>query len=235
MNELDYKKQIWFLCKEKGKNLVNIGLEFTKKDMMQKYNSFDFLREEFAANARYLHRGYYCPSPIWDSILDNSSRGKILKCPQKTSKISHRYFYDSCNKLRIVESTLPGGRKKREYLIYDKNAIYGVAFDEWGTLVGASEEVYNQGKIETYFSASCYVNFEDRIDWGITSIHYEKYYYKEQQLIEADCYYTSFWLDDEDFSLTELDSFICGARYRFELDNNKNLKFYRIIGSDSPP
>lgn len=220
MNYLHNKFQIWNTCVQKGNSLINKGLAFYAAGEPKRYQSIDILREELAVNARYLHRGFYCPSPIQDVIVKNSSRGKILLRQTKKSKITHQYFYNLDNQLIISESNLPNGKKKREYLVYDNNVVYGYAFDSWGTLIGVSEEVYKEDRLQSYFCASCFNHEADHLDFGITNIHYEIYHYDGAVLHDAEYYFSNFW-SDELKSPEEANALIQGNRYGVVYQNKK--------------
>ena len=212
MDNLLYKQSVWNECQKKGKCLIEEGLRFFSKGELERYHCIEVSKEEFVTNARYLHRGYYCPSPVKEFIISNAKRGKLLQHKSKRSKISHRYIYGRDNKLLIVEATLPDGKKKTEYLVYMTDKVYGFSFDDWGTLVGVSEELYKDGILYNYFCASCFNHVADKINFGITSVCYEKYYYNELGLQDVDFYFSNMWCDTVD-DLSELDTLLQGGRY----------------------
>lgn len=110
---LNFKYRLLLDCEKHGLELLEKGLAFDSAKRQQNYPPREELREVCAVGARYLHRGYYCPSPFRDILISNARRGRLLKRPTSRSTPSHRYFFDSDNKMMIAESTLSKGRKKR--------------------------------------------------------------------------------------------------------------------------
>ena len=233
MNRIQHKTELWKLCKTKGQILLGLGLDFFAKGKLEEYNNIQIFREEVAVNARFLHRGYYCPSPVQEFIVSNSRRGKLLLRPTNRSRISHRYAYDLDDRLVVVEATLPDGTKKLEYLVYGDGIRYGFAFDSWGSLVGVSEEVFDGDKLVSYFCGSCYNHVADGIDFGITTAHYEKYYYDADGLKDVDYYFTNLWCDSVD-SPDDVDIIIQGGKYRFVRENGYLVGFYTLNFDGEP-
>ena len=112
---------------------------------------------------------------IRELIIDNVRRGRILKHPTVRSNITHRYFFDEHDCLRIVKAKLPNSKEKTEYILYEGNTVYGFAFDDWGTLVALSEEQYVDGILTQYMVASCYINPENGTGRELTHMLYEEY------------------------------------------------------------
>lgn len=225
MNNMHQKYHVWIECLHKGTDLIKEGLAFYAQNGPLQHSEIALSKEEFASNARFLHRGYYCPSPIQDKLVGNAKRGKLVRRKTEKTKITHRYLFDSSNRLIIVEAFLPDGNKKTEYLVYKGNVVNGYAFDNWGTLVGVSEESYCNNIIQSYFCASCFNHELDRIDWGITNIHYETYSYNDTGLEEADFYLSNF-LNSGVKSPEEADTLIQGGRYKFVCKDNEIISFY---------
>ena len=51
--------------------------------------SREVLRKEYSVGGEVMHRGYYCPNPIGDIIIDNAKRGRLLKRLTERSKPSY--------------------------------------------------------------------------------------------------------------------------------------------------
>jgi len=225
-NIIEFKRNVFLLCCEKGNMLIKKGLQFSFNDMPK------CLREELAVNARYLHRGFYCPSLVRDTIIGNARRGRILKNPRKQTSYSHRYYFGQDNKLLMAESVLGDQKKKLEYLIYEGDTVFGIAFDPWGSLVGLSEEVYENNRLKTYYCASCYISPKDHIDCGITEIFYEEYGCDDLGLQNVTLYHISPYIDrfDDD---DEVDSLVGCSRYRFIRENGMLLGLYSADSDDA--
>lgn len=214
MNDKQYKYQIWVESKLKRNNLIKQGLEFYAQNQTVIFNKYPNLRKEVAVNSRYLHRGYYCPSPIQDLIVDNARRGKILKRETARSNPTHYYYFDAKNRLLISKWDSYTGSIYTEYLSYSGDYIYGYAFDDSGNLVSVSEEYYQSGQIASYFRFSCYNNeIRPRYD-SITSAEFEKYWYNETGISKANFYFCGLWSDvieSEDVA----DIMVQGGHYQF--------------------
>ena len=111
------------------------------------------VREELAVQCRYLYRGFYCPSPVYDLIVGNARRGNILKKPNKKSKPTHRYGFDDSGRLIWCQNN---EHKCYEYLVYEGSQVYGLSFDATGTFLSISEETYAGGNLISFYVADFY-------------------------------------------------------------------------------
>lgn len=207
------KLRIFQQSKEKSECLLAEGMRFASEECWKQYPPAESLTEVLVTGARYLHRGYYCPSPVRHKIISNSRRGRILCRPTSRSKISHYYYFGPTGKLLIAKSVLPNGSMKTEYLVYLENKILGFAFDEWNTLVGLSEELYKDGRIINYFCASCFEHEADNLHMGITEMNWEEYRYLGEDGLEAGVYFITFPMIE--ITETDIDTLLHGGQYRF--------------------
>ena len=216
MDTKQKKFEIWKFSHKKRDFLIKQGLDFRTQNQAVNYRELAVFRKETAVTSRYLHRGYYCPSPIQDIIVDNARRGKILKRETKRSKPTHRYYFNTKDQLLIAETILCDGSIQTEYLVYCKDAIYGYTYDSKNNLIGVSEECYKDDRIQRYFRASC---FNDEVrQWynSITCIDYEMYQYNDSELSEADFYFATRWNNTLD-SKEAADRLFAGGHYSFPL------------------
>lgn len=176
------KIQLFDYCENKAIVMLDHANTFAKNDMIEQYTSKKCCREEYAANSRYMPRGFYCPSPVLNKIITNMRRGRLLSHLTSRSKATHRYVYDQENKLIIVE-TLPPLPKTKEYIVYERDKVLGYTFDSFNKINGLSEEVYEDGNIKRYFYVALTYsgNFHSSI--------LENYHYKDGQLFEVDHIY----------------------------------------------
>ena len=107
------------------------------------------VRKELATGS-HLHRGFYCPSPIYDIIVGNAHRGKLLKRPTSRSKPTHEYGLDSENRLLWCNFCPDGAVPATEYLVYKNNTVYGITFDACNHPHTITEEIYENGCIKRY-------------------------------------------------------------------------------------
>lgn len=109
---------------------------------------------QVAANAT-IHRGVYCPSPIYDIIIGRTHRGKILQRPTKRSNITHQYYFDKDDKLCYIKCIYEGSHTGTEFLIPKEGRIYGITLELNGNLVAVCEEYHHEAKLKSY----CYAEY----------------------------------------------------------------------------
>lgn len=225
---IELKRHAFRTCYSKGKMLLKEGLEFAANRMPEEYQQRQPFRVELVANARYLHRGFYCPSLVRDYFLGNARRGRIIKRPTNRTVYSHKYTFGQDGKLQIVESVLPRNKgSKYEYLVYEENTVFGFAFDSYGALVGLSEENYINGRLKDYFCASCYVHKKDGLNFGITEMLYEEYDCDEIGLYDVTLYHISPYIEQIEND-EEVDTLIGLSQYRFTRNDGKIVGLYTV-------
>lgn len=111
------------------------------------------IHREYASGSS-LHRGFYCPSPVFDVVVGNTRRGKILKRITSRSNPSHEYGFDENGRLLWCRNLHKGMPGQAEYLVYEGNTVYGIALAPDGSLRSISEETYENGRIKAYLFAS---------------------------------------------------------------------------------
>ena len=83
------------------------------------------VREDFCSGSD-MFLGYYCPSLIFDLVVGNVHRGRLLKRITKRSKPTHRYGFDKDNRLRTMVE-IPDAEEmniaNRAVLLYEENLI----------------------------------------------------------------------------------------------------------------
>lgn len=212
------KREVFLACTEKGRLLIKKGTDFRKEKTVEDIAAEAFTAE-YSKNARYLHRGYYCPSMVRDVLIGNSRRGTIVKRPKQMANITHKYLFSQDGKLRKAVSFIPSDNNtKTEYLIYEENVVYGLAYDDADNLVGLSEEVFADGNVVSYFCASCFVQPNSGMDFGITEMFYEAYHYVEQKLHSMKFFHVCPHIDDPDDD-AEVDTLIGMTDYQFIREN----------------
>lgn len=111
------------------------------------------LRTEYASGSD-LHRGFYCPSPVFDFIVGNTHRGKLLKRLTSRSKPSHAYGFSCDGRLLWCKWLKNGAVTNTEYLLRDGEEILGIMHDSQGYLNTLTKEVYREGKLQSYACGS---------------------------------------------------------------------------------
>lgn len=128
--------------------------------------------EQFGRSGEYLHRGYYSPSRLMDTISANCNRGKLLK--RKTSKKpDFIYGFDENDRLVFVKQTF-----MQEVIMYEDKMEIGIAYDKYREIETISKSYYDEGKVQSYVYALCNPYREE-----ITEINTEKYSYLDDKII----------------------------------------------------
>ena len=125
-----------------------------QKDLLKESCDANTVRREYASQSRYLHRGFYCPSPVLDKIIGNAKRGRILKRTTSASKPTHEYGFDASGRLLWCTSFDRGSVLSIEYLIYDEASVYGITFNTFG-IEAITEEIYDGGRLVRYIHGLC--------------------------------------------------------------------------------
>lgn len=149
-----------------------------QKDLLKESCDMNTVRREFASQSRYLHRGFYCPSPVLDKIIGNAKRGRILKRITSASKPTHEYGFDVSGRLLWCTSFDKGSVMSTEYLIYDEGAVYGITFNTYG-IEAITEEIYEDGKLVRYLHCLC-TAFDNVVE--CMELECEHYSYEENRL-----------------------------------------------------
>jgi len=147
-------------------------------------------RTEYGIASKYVHRGYYCPSPITDLIIGNSHRGKLTKSIRSDTKDYFTYIFDEHNhmicaehRMRVSKDDVPANH---EFIIRDENVEFGITFtDNLNKEISfLSQAIYHDGLIRSYSSAI----FNAIMQFPMTSLDHEEYFYSDGILQRADVY-----------------------------------------------
>lgn len=110
------------------------------------------VRTEYASGSD-LHRGYYCPSPVFDFVVGNTHRGRLLKRVTKASNPSHEYGFSSDGRLLWCRYRNKNKVYDTEYLIHDGERVLGVQCFADGKLNAVTEEIIRDGLLTSYTQA----------------------------------------------------------------------------------
>lgn len=102
-----------------------------------------------------IHRGVYCPSPIYDIMIGRTHRGRILQKPTKRSNITHQYHFDRNGRLCCIKRLYKGKHVSTEFMLYRDEKTLGITLDLNGILVAVCEEYHHEGKLQHY----CYAEY----------------------------------------------------------------------------
>lgn len=242
MNYNSYKTEISDTCISLFKEGVEKYYEFIKNGEYEKYISIVSTREEYTVTSRYLHRGYYCPSPFLDILTDNTRKGKLHIGPTKRKKISNRYLYDSEDKLFLVESYVPNRSDlSREFIWSENNKRYGLLFYESGELFGISIEIFDNDKLQSYMILYCGKAFNNAEipqtmkpkgepfsfkGVAMSYAYYETYVYRDESVVQWDL---SHVMSLAGYDISRL---VCHDRYIPIYENGEVVDFKHVRYED---
>lgn len=139
---------------------------------------------QVAANAT-IHRGVYCPSPVYDILIGRTRRGRILQRPTQRSNITHRYYFDNNGKLCYVKSIYKGRHTSTEFLIPEEERIYGITLGLDGKLTAVCVESYIADMLQSYcLTEYCWIGSEV----SCFRFRLEEYGYDNEGLSVCDVY-----------------------------------------------
>ena len=209
MKDSEKYGQITESCLELFRRYMQKGLHAHAR-LNNALSSLQISREEFALQSRYIHRGFYCPSPDLEYIVGNMRRGKIAERITSAKRLTNRYLFDKDGTLIAAETFYPNGSTKIEHIFYEDNIVYGVSYNAIDNALEISVEQYADNKIIAYLWAGCsYSPYKESI--SSVQMIYETYRYPSNTLLETDFY---------NIDIINGDTFCKHYRYRFILDRN---------------
>ena len=202
------------LCKETVAELITFGLQ--QIDRQNATTSGAFVGEETYCVGSTLHRGAYYPSPVYDLIVGNNKRGRIVRQAKNGAKITHRYLYDQENQLYQVEHIYMDRVSYTETLFRNQDEILGVTVDNQGRLAAVTREIYQDQRLRSFVILNC-------CDIGNGSECYD--YLQEDYDYDADglcgCRFItvhpgSNYLSDDYYEFERLDGYLTAYKNRLD-------------------
>lgn len=129
---------------QEADDILQYGLAY-----LDSFHEEQVIRKEFGSQSD-LHRGFYCPSPVYDIFVGNVKRGKLLKNLTKRSANYYVYGFDESDKIIRVEQYRNCKLAVVEHICYIGPDIYGITLDQWGYLYQVTREEYQNNKLVTY-------------------------------------------------------------------------------------
>lgn len=123
-----------------------MAVDFMKQELLNLYYRYRESYEELLSNiepeistveygkgGEVLHRGYYCPSPVFDIVIGNGNRGTLLKRPRKGYIYDYSFFKDASGRIIMVDGYASFSEKKvlydREFLIYHDDEVIAPLYE----------------------------------------------------------------------------------------------------------
>ena len=156
---------------------LRVNMDYMEQRLFDLYDkylySYDELRKKALAETCYreyskggesMHRGYYCPSPVYDLLVGNVNRGRLLK---RRPAVNYDYIY-YLNEARQIIMVDDFATWKDDWLGYYKKTLYTREFIFHGENIETSVEYkldrvlgyiymysaslcdYDAGKLRTY-------------------------------------------------------------------------------------
>lgn len=147
----------------------------------------------YCTQAKYIHRGCYCPSPVIDLLIGNTKRGKVTKKLPKTKKEYYKYCWDINGYILSAEKFDPeisvSTPIEIEFIIRESDIEYGISFMTINNtpveLFHLSKAYYENSLIKSY-SAMVYSEYLPK---DVMGLHHEEYTYSGTRLTKADMYF----------------------------------------------
>ncbi len=109
---------------------------------------------QYSRGGELLHRGYYCPSLVYDIVFGGAKRGKLLK--RFSMPPTYRYGFDKEGNLVVAENIDVGNR---EIIIRNDDIEVGLTVeesrDEGEKITRISLVNFRGGKIKSYICCDC--------------------------------------------------------------------------------
>ena len=162
-------------------SLLEQGITFLQSSNGRRLDIYS-TREETCVGSS-LHRGFYHPSPVYDILVGNTKRGKLLKYSLTTAKYSQRYIYGKDNTLELVETFFQNRKAFVEYIQHTSNRRFGFTIDCFGNLSTVCEEIFDNNRLVSFSILNCSFN---GIEYSCYNYHFENYYYDDDGICECD-------------------------------------------------
>ena len=137
----------------------------------------DVVRTEYARGGETIHRGYYCPSPVYDIIVGGASRGRLLKDMKRIKKNpDYTFGFNANNELIVIQNSF-----YREYIVRDQHTELSIIFSKY-CIEAITECRYVDNQIQSYIYC---LLLEGKVD----EYRKEEYFYGDEGLQFVDWYH----------------------------------------------
>ncbi len=152
--------------------------EKSKRQQLETALRANAVRVEKSRGGEGIHRGYYCPSLIYDIVVGNCKRGNLCRENNPNARYTH-YFDDDNNHIATVWHNEDGAPIITEYILHRGNNSVGFSFDNDGRLQTMAECEYDErGRILAYVLVEFH-HFRDEV----TEYYEERYRYSEESVV----------------------------------------------------
>ena len=135
--------------------LLQIGSSYQLDPAHPEHYYGDQIAYSQVATGGTIHRGVYCPSPVYDIIIGKTHRGRILQRPTKRSNLTHQYYFDRNGRLCCIKRLHKGKHVSTEFLFNCDGKTLGFTLELDGSIVAVCEEFHYEEKVQKY----CYAEY----------------------------------------------------------------------------
>lgn len=140
-----YKRELFEKMYNRYKDKIDFYFKLAEKNVVKK---------EYSRGGECIHRGFYCPSPLLDTIVGNCNRGKLL---QRINKMpDYEYWFNSDNKLILVKKANDFGNRvlyNIELIYYYPNSTESMIYSNKDNMIYIDQLTrctYEDNKIQSY-------------------------------------------------------------------------------------
>ena len=159
---------------------------FAAAEILKKYQRVplpipaEIVTTQYSRGGGTLHRGYYCPSLVYDIYIVGTGRGRLIK--HCSTLPTYRYGFDKEGKLVVAENY---DAKTREIITYDRETELGLTVEtegsDAGKIIRVSLTEYRDGKVFSYVCCDC---FSEQV---FENVYGEVYKYEHGLLTQVYC------------------------------------------------
>lgn len=167
---------------------------------------------EYGKGGAVLHRGFYCPSPVFDLIVGNTNRGVLTK--HRPKKFDFIFYKDELDRLIVVDWYSEFGFSEREFLIYNGESVIAPTYSVRGI---PGEDALSRIVVCKYSSTGKITNYQ-LLDIGMDALREESYiYHPVSGLLNRSTLTQSFR------------GMVNSEAYQFYHDENGLVKAYQLV------
>lgn len=182
------------------------------KSIYEKLNG-EVIRREYAVGGENLHRGFYCPSPVFDVVVGKAARGKLLKRLTIRSHPTYTYCFNKDNRLIITDH-----HGSSEVVLHNDGVETGIGFSNEYEITTLAECTYDGNQIKSFVHC-LYNSYNKKCDY----YYLETYEYSEGKLMSSDLF---------QFSNSCTAPILQHSKYLFQHDEEGYLLHYTVVEYD---
>lgn len=208
---------------ERIRRQILLAAELLEKKPSIRLQQPEIVAWQYGRGGETIHRGYYCPSLIYDIVVGGANRGKLLK--RSKNPTTYVYGFDENGDLVSVKNN---DSETEERILRDGDLELGVTFDtSWvdtERIICVLVVERHCGSIRSYVCCDCAADTQK-----IVNVYGEVYEYQCDRLHKVLCCRSTgsgFFYDRE--TLTHWQNQLHCFLFEFEHDKSGYLKSYQM-------